>query len=176
LIDYFAKEYFNVDFDRNGELASKGSVCNEFLNKLKEIGFIRMKPPKSTGRELFSPDLIKKILNNLSSNINAFDTLWTLTEYTAWSIAENIRQFAPGFSTIIASGGGVYNNLLMNLLKSELPQLTVKTTGKLDIDPNLKEALAFAFLAYLTAAGLPGNMPSVTGAERECILGGIFNI
>ncbi|MDU1027094.1 MAG: anhydro-N-acetylmuramic acid kinase, partial [Leclercia adecarboxylata] len=36
------------------------------------------------------------------------------------------------------------------------------------------EALAFAWLAWRTVAGLPGNLPSVTGAREASVLGAVF--
>lgn len=174
LIDYYAKKFFDVDYDKNGEIASCGKVCIKLLDKLKMTDYIIKAPPKSTGRELFNNQLIDKLLTSLSIQVSGEDLIRTLTEFTAWSIAENIRLFSDNNGTLVASGGGIHNNTLMNLLKSELKHFKIVKSDEIGINSSLKEAIAFAFLAYLTASGLPGNLPSVTGANRETVLGGIF--
>jgi anhydro-N-acetylmuramic acid kinase len=74
---------------------------------------------------------------------------------------------------IIASGGGAENLFIMERLKDELPDCKF---GKFDhpgISSNVKEAFGFAYLGYLFLRELPGNIPSVTGASRPCVLGKI---
>ena len=75
--------------------------------------------------------------------------------------------------SVYVSGGGVHNTFLLELLRERLPELAWVSTADLGIDPDGKEALCFALLAYLTLNGCPGNIPSVTGAAREVILGKI---
>lgn len=171
-IDMAVQRFFDLKYDRNGEIARKGSVIAELMNSLKSIPFIYQKPPKSTGRELFSNDYFNYLIDEYKfENTNKEDFIRTLTEFTAWSIAENIRLFASNPQRIIASGGGSENIFLMDLLKKELPDIIIDKSDKYGIPSDYKEALCFAYLAYLTLGGLPGNLPSVTGATKETILG-----
>jgi anhydro-N-acetylmuramic acid kinase len=49
----------------------------------------------------------------------------------------------------------------------------VETTEAIGIGPDWVEAAAFAWLARQSLDGLPGNLPSVTGARRPVVLGAI---
>jgi anhydro-N-acetylmuramic acid kinase len=44
----------------------------------------------------------------------------------------------------------------------------------LGIDPDWVEAIAFAWLAKQSLDGKPGNLPAVTGARGERVLGAIY--
>ena len=61
----------------------------------------------------------------------------------------------------------------MQALAEELPNLLVDTTARYDMDPNIIEAAAFAWLAQRTLDGLPGNLSAVTGSAGPRILGNI---
>ncbi len=172
LIDSFMNYYFNKKFDENGETARSGKLIRELFNKLEQIKFTRKTPPKSTGREKFNMIMVKQLIDQLNGAKYAKeDIIHTLTYFTAWSIAENIRLFADTFSKIIISGGGVKNKFMMELLKQELPDSQIVTSDSLNIPVDAKEAMSFAYLAYRTLGGLPGNIPEVTGAKKEAVLG-----
>jgi anhydro-N-acetylmuramic acid kinase len=161
-----------MKFDKNGEIARKGKAIPDLLNSLKSIPFISKHPPKSTGRELFSKDFFNNLIAEYSSeNIRYEDYARTFTEFTAWSIAENIRLFSKNPHHIIASGGGTDNTFLMELLEKELTEVIFDKSDNFGIPSDFKESLCFAYLAYLTLGGLPGNLPSVTGASKETIPG-----
>jgi anhydro-N-acetylmuramic acid kinase len=49
--------------------------------------------------------------------------------------------------------------------------IPVRSSAEFGIDPDAKEAIAFAVLAYETARRRPGNLPSATGAQHPVILG-----
>ena len=92
----------------------------------------------------------------------------TATECTVRSIALAI----PPGAEVIASGGGVHNKWLMQRLTELLPEgATLQTSAHYGIDPDAKEAIAFAVLAYQFSKKQPGNLPSVTGARRPVLLG-----
>jgi anhydro-N-acetylmuramic acid kinase len=167
LIDFAVFELFGMKFDTNGYIASKGKVIPELFERLKALPFISQKPPKSTGRELFNKDLIADYLYTA----NPEDLIRTLTEFTAYSIVENIKKFAPGGQTVYISGGGGKNLFLIELMENLLPKIDFFPTEYCGIDSNAKEAGCFAYLAYRTIGGLHSNIPSVTGAKKSCTLG-----
>jgi anhydro-N-acetylmuramic acid kinase len=72
---------------------------------------------------------------------------------------------------LIASGGGTHNRRMLAYLQSFLPELALKTSTDFGIDPDAKEAIAFAILAYETWHRRPSNLPSATGARKPVILG-----
>jgi len=90
------------------------------------------------------------------------------------SIADAIRTHAPDAFEVFACGGGVHNDALMRALATELAASTIESTGALGIDPDYVEAAGFAWLAHARLAGLPGNLPEVTGARGPRALGAIY--
>lgn len=172
LIDMTTRKFFGKRFDTNGSIARDGLVLPRLLDTLKKEPFVTQPPPKSTGRELFTPEYLDKALEyNYMSTQPAEDPVRTVTEFTAWSIAENIRLFGNPAARIVASGGGIHNPVLMQALARELPEAELTTSDNCGIPSDAKEAMCFAYLAWRTLAGLPGNLPSVTGASKEVTLG-----
>lgn len=172
LIDASARLFFGKQLDENGAIAEAGKTIKPMLEQLKNHIFIKKSPPKSTGREDFNPSwLEKRIRTTFQPSIPSEDVVRTVTEFTAWSIAENIRLFANPVSKIIASGGGIHNRTLMSILQKELPDAEIVTTDSIGISSDAKEAICFGYLAYRTLGGLTGNIPSVTGASKNVRLG-----
>lgn len=170
LIDIMTFELFNKNYDENGDIASSGNVIPEMYNELMDLEYLRKSPPKSTGRELFNYNLVSKYTKK---DYKHNDIIRTLTEFTASSIAMNIRLLNSENADLIISGGGVKNKFLVDLLNKKLPDFNIFTSDELGIPSDAKEAMCFAYLGYRTLNGLPGNLPSVTGASRETILGSI---
>src|SRR3546814_15463251 len=75
---------------------------------------------------------------------------------------------------LFACGGGVRNAFLMRRLAARLPKIHVRDTSALGVDPAWVEASAFAWLAWQTLHGRPGNLPAVTGASRAALPGGLY--
>jgi anhydro-N-acetylmuramic acid kinase len=99
------------------------------------------------------------------------DLIATATAFTAASIAQAVLRFAPYTQEVIAAGGGVHNTQLMAQLAAFLPEARIATTAEFGVDPDAKEAIAFAILAYQAHRRKPGNLPSATGARKPVILG-----
>lgn len=173
LIDYAMEHFYGSKYDSGGATAKKGMVSSEMLDEMMQIEFITARPPKSTGRELFSRDMFDRLVLKHKS-LPPEDVVATLAEFTVRSIVVNIELYAEVRSKLVASGGGAKNEYIMRRLKELLPLSTVLKSTELGFDIDAKEAIAFAFLAYLRLARIPANMPSVTGAEREGLLGGVF--
>ena len=172
LIDLAMKRFFGKQFDENGVFAQEGIILERLWKNLCELEFITQKPPKSTGREMFNSALLQDILE--VSFVNTFpgeDIVRTITDFTAWSIAENIRLFGNPISRILVTGGGANNPTLMARLHKELPKAVFFTSQELGFDADIKEALCFAYLGWRSLGGLSGNIPSVTGAKRAVVLG-----
>ena len=74
---------------------------------------------------------------------------------------------------VVISGGGARNPVLMQALRTNLPECAVRSLDEIGIPAEAKEALAFAILAYLTIQQRPGNLPSATGATHPVVLGDI---
>ncbi len=155
-------------FDRKGAIARSGHLNRGLLVKLLRNPYYSAPPPKSAGREQYGAEFIAKLK---STGLPIQDLIATATVFTAATIAQGIRRFAPETQEVIASGGGVHNSQLMNQLKAFLPNCRVTTTAEFNVDPDAKEAVAFALLAFRTWNRQTANLPSATGARRPVILG-----
>jgi anhydro-N-acetylmuramic acid kinase len=147
-------------FDRNGRIARSGNVNDQLLRRLLRHPYFKRKPPKSCGRKEFGREFAAELI---ATGLPLPDLIATATELTAQSIAGAIQA-----QEVIASGGGVHNAWLMERLNT---LLLMRTSAEFGIDPDAKEAIAFAVLAYESARRRPGNLPSATGARHPVILG-----
>ena len=155
-------------FDRDGRIARGGKVDQRLLKSLLRDPYFALAPPKSCGREQYGPKFVNRLI---STGISSPDLIATATEFTARSIALAISDHAGGAREVIVSGGGVHNRQIMRRLRELLPDLTIDSSAAHGIDPDAKEAIAFAILAYEHVHGRPGNLPSATGALRPVLLG-----
>jgi anhydro-N-acetylmuramic acid kinase len=161
-------------FDKGGEIASKGKINFWLLNELLKHPFILKKPPKSTGREEFGEPIVKKLLRLIETKKEKIENIIaTVSAFTAESIYLNYEKFIKPYrvSRIIITGGGVKNNFIMKLLTQKFSPVPIYTFEDFGLNSDSTEAVAFALLAYLTYYGLPGNIPSATGARRPAVLG-----
>ncbi|WP_446810028.1 anhydro-N-acetylmuramic acid kinase [Methylomonas sp. 2BW1-5-20] len=172
LMDWWCQEHYRQPYDRNGDWAAKGKSYPALLDALKDDDYFRLAPPKSTGKEYFSPAWLKQKLR-LFNNPKPEDIQATLCQFSAETIADAIRQYAPDTLQTLVCGGGTHNSHLMTLLRKRL-NMSAISTAELGIDPDHVEAIAFAWLARQTLNNLPGNLCSVTGASTPVVLGGIY--
>ena len=172
LLDETSKALMGNNFDADGAMAQIGTACEESVEKWLNHSFITAPPPKSTGSDEFGANWISEQLPDMNSwRVN--DVLATLSLFTARSVAVNCREFLP-FETvkqIIISGGGVYNKSVMRQLETEFSSVSILTSHEFGFDPFMKEALGFAMLGAAHLKGIPGNLPSVTGASEAVVLG-----
>lgn len=170
LLDAWAETHLQKRCDEKGAWAAEGQVDTNLLEKLLSDHYFKLAAPKSTGREYFNLKWLRKYL---PKNIAAVDVQATLTALTAHSIVNAIHQQLPD-SEILVCGGGVHNDFLMQQLSQLAPN--VASTQKFGLDPDLIEAMAFAWLAKQTIEGKAGNVTAVTGAQRATVLGGIYRV
>jgi anhydro-N-acetylmuramic acid kinase len=155
-------------FDRDGRIACSGKVVERLLKSLLSDPYFALPPPKSCGREQYGPKFVNRLI---ATKIPLPDLIATATELTARSIARAVSDHAAGAREVIASGGGVHNRRIMGRLRELLPGLAIDSSDAHGIDPDAKEAIAFAILAYEHVHGRPGNLPSATGARHAVVLG-----
>lgn len=162
-------------FDRNGKMAARGAVDAKLLNEMLRHPFLQRRPPKSTGREEFGDAFTEHIYRRACENgLADADVVATATAFTAGSIARAYRQFLPAMpNELILCGGGAHNSTLVEMLRSELPQVTMLSTEDFRISVDAKEAISFAILAWATIKGMANNVPSATGAAGPVVLGKI---
>ena len=163
-----------LTFDEDGSLAASGQVNAELLAEWLCHPYFERQPPKSTGREAWGPDEARRYVEQGQAHgLVSADIIATLTALTARSIAKAYRRYLGRVDEVYVSGGGARNPTLLRFLQAELPDVAVRLTTALALDPDAKEAIAFALLGYATLHGWPGNVPTATGATHEVPLGSI---
>ena len=164
-------------YDRGGAWAAQGDPEPNLVSHWLAHPYFAQLPPKSTGRELFGQAFLRQCLQEAEAySLSPADVLASLTELTACSITQSYQAFLPQLpDEVLLCGGGSHNQYLVSRLQAHLPTVTIQTTSRAGVAADLKEALAFAVLAYWRQQGFPGNLPSVTGALQAVVLGELWH-
>jgi anhydro-N-acetylmuramic acid kinase len=163
-------------FDRDGTLAAGGTVDKDWVAELLRHAYFEQAPPKTTGRELFSPAMGAELLaSGRARGMSDADVVATATAFSADSVVDQYRRFLPvPPDEVIAAGGGTRNPVLMARLAERLPSGTrLLTYEDLGYASHQKEAMAMAVLAYETWHGRPGTLPAFTGVRHPVLMGAI---
>ncbi|WP_372594750.1 anhydro-N-acetylmuramic acid kinase [Actinotalea sp.] len=160
-----------LGYDRDGAIAAAGTVDEALLAVLLAEPYYALPAPKSTGKELFHGAYVHAALDRAGTDPSDADLLATLTELTVRTVAAEVRR--AGVSTLVASGGGCRNPVLLAGLRAALPEVDVLLSDDLGAPADEKEAIAFALLGWCTVHGVPGTLPAGTGAREARILGSI---
>jgi anhydro-N-acetylmuramic acid kinase len=175
LVCHFTKG--RQQFDKNASLAAQGRGIPELLNDLMRDPYLKLSPPKSTGREYYGAPYLKKILAlGRRHRTKPNDLIRAATIFTALSIVDALHRFVlPNHKIhqLIVSGGGANNPLILAQLAAALPAIEIVPSSQLGVPEDAKEAYAFALLAYETWHQRASNIPSATGARKAAILGRI---
>lgn len=169
LLDGWCEAHTGERFDRDGRWAAAGTPDAALLEALLAEPYFSRPPPKSTGRDLFDLAWLRR---SLPPSIAPRDVQATLVELTARGIADAVRAF--GADEVLLCGGGTNNGTLVARLSALLAPAGVASTARMGVDPQAVEAIAFAWLAARRVAGLPGNLPAVTGARGPRQLGALY--
>jgi anhydro-N-acetylmuramic acid kinase len=157
-------------FDRDGARAARGRADPGLVAELLRHPFLELPPPKSTGREAFGDAFVRPLLERYAGR--EADLLASLTRFVADSVALGFRRWVrEPVAEFLVSGGGARNRTLMAALGAALAPIPVRSLQTVGLDPDAKEAVAFAVLANETLFGRPGNLPGATGAAGPRVLG-----
>jgi anhydro-N-acetylmuramic acid kinase len=173
-------------FDEEGALARRGAVSEAVLSRLLEHPFLQAGPPKSTGRETFGPEMVDVAAVWLQAETGtpmetgSMDTGWpdllaTLTAFTARTVGDAYRRWVlpRGVDEIFLMGGGARNPALRDALMLEMNPISLQPGDALGMDPDAREAAAFALLAWAHLKGIAANLPEATGSEGPRVLGSL---
>lgn len=171
LLDHWVQKHFAMPFDRDGAIAASASTDQRLIDALLAEPFFAAPPPKSSGRELFSPAWLERAMPN--PELDPATVLATLTRLSAVAIGRAINRWFPQAADVVVCGGGASNVTLLRMLETECTPRPVIASSALGVEPNQVEALAFAWLANAHVNSQAGNVPSVTGARGQRILGAL---
>jgi anhydro-N-acetylmuramic acid kinase len=162
-------------FDRDARLAQTGRSISALLSELMRDPYLKLAPPKSTGREYYGHAYLKKVLAlGKKHGAKAADLTRAATIFPALSVVDALNRFVLSETKIhqlIVSGGGAKNPLLVAQLSAALSDIEVLPSSCFGIPEEAKEAFAFALLAHETLHNRPSNLPTATGAHAPAILG-----
>ena len=166
LLNHFAKK-LGKDFDESGNFAASGIVSQDLFIELNNLSFYNQQGPKSLGIEKVNSAYLPLIEKY---QLTAQDHLATVTEHIAYQIASVLKKSNP---KLLATGGGAFNEHLINRLSFYAPNATVVLGSNELIE--FKEAVIFAFLGVLRVTNTDNVLSSVTGASKNHCSGNIFN-
>jgi len=158
--------------DLGGELALKGNADKRLVNNWIKAPYFLELPPKSTGRDQFGIDWLADHRHELDS-LTIVDKLATLSLFTAKSVFLACEDFIRDNQVehVFISGGGIHHSCVMKHLAEQFSPIALVPSDELGVSADGKEALGFAILAVAHVKGIPGNIPSVTGAKKALVLG-----
>ena len=148
---------FNKNFDENGDLARKGNIDQDLLNKLNALDFYHQSHPKSLGIEWCNEAIFP-----LLENIDVTDAMATFTEHVAQQISNVISL--NRLENVLCTGGGSYNTCLIEKIR-EKTEFAVIIPERQIIDH--KEALIFAFMGVLRMKNEINVLSSATGSTGD---------
>ena len=157
---------FGLNYDDEGKIASKGNISVDLLNQLNALDFYKATYPKSLGLEWVNTNIFP-LIDTLELEIQ--DILKTFVEHIAIQIASEINK--KNTSTVLITGGGVYNVYLIDRIKvHSIQKLIVPKKEVIEF----KEALIFGFLGLQKLRNEVNCLKSVTGAIKDHSSGKIF--
>ena len=163
--------------DKDARLARSGRPIAALLGELMRDPYLKLAPPKSTGREYYGHAYLKKMLAlGKKHRAKPADLIRAATIFTALSVLDALNRFVlpkTKIHQLVVSGGGARNPLILAQLSAALGRIEIVPSSRLGIPEDAKEAFAFALLAYETFHHRPSNLPSATGAHAPAILGKI---
>ena len=169
LIDDLMIFFYKKFYDKDGKIAFKGEKNKKLIDIYKKDSFFKLQYPKSLDREYFKKyfDQLKKIKNE--------DAISTAAIMSVEAILLGIKILNKNLKKIILTGGGRKNLFIFMSLKKALKLKTKKITliDELNINGDLLESQAFAYLAIRCVRNLPLSLPTTTGVKKPT-LGGII--
>ncbi len=165
-----------LSYDADGTFAANRRIDHDLLNELADHPALRAPPPRSLGREEFGDHFVDRLLERKAPATDAdwAELIATATAFTAEALARTYQAHVAAEATvdrILVSGGGVHNPTLLRAIELRLPDISVVSTSAIGLDPDFKEAIAFASFAVLGLIAPPIDTTRITGAKYPVRLG-----
>jgi len=175
LIDGCMQVLYGQPYDAGGRIALSGRVDPDLLRRLRrDETLTRFLPTSFDRKEVFELTDRHHLLATMGQ-INKEGVVATVSELTAITIVDAINSMSNGAAPdrLLVCGGGVFNDYILSRLKQRFGDQRVVSTADYGSDPEYVEAEAFAYLANLAIEAEAANIPAVTGASRQSVLGKI---
>lgn len=175
VVDALSRRLFGRPYDASGRIARSGAVSADLLRFLMKDRFLRAAPPKSTGRERYGEEFVRRLLA-YARPYDPRDIIATASAFTVAAVHDAFRRFIARrmrADEVIVSGGGARNAFFMSELSRLFAPAMVLPADDIGVSSDAREAITFALLANETVHGQPANLPRVTGADRQVVLGKI---
>jgi anhydro-N-acetylmuramic acid kinase len=174
MVDHAMRTGRGAGYDRDGATAAAGRVDEGMLAEMQGHPFFDRQPPRSAWRLDFGADYADGMMERYRQ-LPFEDVVATFTAFSAWAIATSLRRHIPDLDRIdllVASGGGVRNRTLLDMLEQRLPpHLRLTLSDELGIPAQFKEAVKFATLGFAARRRLANNIPAASGADRFTVMG-----
>ncbi len=172
LLDQWIERTLGKPYDANGAWGASGNVNNEVLAALLKEPYFSLAHPKSTGTDYFNLEWLEKAYPKIDE-IPTADVQATLTQLTATTIVSAIKELSDESkdARTYICGGGARNRLIMQCLEDLLGEQNIAPSDSLGIPADWVEAAGFAWLGYCCEHSIKSNLPSVTGAREQVVLG-----
>ena len=119
------------------------------------------------------------LLKDCKLTVNDKEVLSSLTNLTAISIIQGIKNYTDNCDEIYICGGGAFNKTILKYIQMEAEKVfnkivIVKTTEDLNFSPKKVEAGLFAWLAMSKICNTKLDYRNVTGSNQTSVLGKVF--
>ncbi|MCS6967583.1 MAG: anhydro-N-acetylmuramic acid kinase [Bernardetiaceae bacterium] len=171
LIFNYLSQKLGKPYDESGNLARSGQIQTDLLDLFQRDPYLQKPFPKSLGKEQFIAYYLPIIEK---SNAKIEDLLCTAVYFVAGEIAKNIKWFNRSNAKVLLTGGGAFNQFLVELLQQLLPETKIVVPEPEII--SFKEAIVFAFLGLLRYLEKNNVLSSVTGASMDSCSGVIWKV
>lgn len=167
VLNFYANK-LGLDYDDKGNIARSGKSNTDLLNELNALEYYQKPFPKSLGFE-FVKEIVLPLIEKHKISIE--DKMHSFTEHIALQTAAALPKKN---GKLLATGGGTYNDFLIERIQFHLPEMQIIIPDKKIIE--FKEALIFALLGVLKLRNEINVLSSVTGAKHDHSSGVIFDL
>lgn len=172
LLNHFALQ-LEKEYDDKGAMARLGSNNELVLEKINQVAFYEKETPKS----LHNGFVTEEVLPHFRELENGNDALHTSTRHIATQIARALLPYRNPLQTqrMLVTGGGAFNDFLMETLQEELNKEGMLELVLPDTETiKHKEAIAMALIGTLRWREETNTLHTVTGAHRSSVGGAMW--
>lgn len=168
VLNFYANR-LGLDYDDKGQTSCSGKINVVLLNALNQLDYYKKSFPKSLGFEFVKETVLPLIEIHATATENK---MRTFVEHIAFQTAQSLQTFQPKNKTLLITGGGAYNDFLIERIKYYLPDTKIVIPNSKTIE--YKEALIFGLLGVLKLRNEINVLHSVTGAIQDHSSGEIY--